>query len=109
MRPTTGSAVSPNSVVLALRRPAVFAGAFDAGHLHAEADAEEGHAAQPREFDGGDLALRAALAEAAGDEDGVARLELGAISASACSNNSASSQRMLTLTRLAMPPWTSAR
>ena len=31
-----------------------------------------------------------------------------AISASGCSNNSASSQRMLTLTRLARPPWTSA-
>ncbi len=31
-----------------------------------------------------------------------------AMSASSCSNSSASSQRMLTLTRLAMPPWTSA-
>ena len=31
-----------------------------------------------------------------------------AISESGCSNSSASSQRMLTLTRLAMPPWTSA-
>src|SRR6185503_10314964 len=48
---------------------------LDAGHLHAEADAEEGDVAGAGEVDGGDLALAAALAEAAGDEDGVARLE----------------------------------
>ena len=50
---------------------------LDAGHLHAEADAEEGNFALAGELDAGDLALAAALAEAAGDEDGVQRLELG--------------------------------
>ena len=49
---------------------------LDAGHLHAEADAEEGAPALAGEMDGGDLALAAALAEAAGDEDAVHRLEL---------------------------------
>ena len=51
--------------------------ALDAGHLHAEADAEEGDLALAGELDRGDLALAAALAEAAGDEDAVQRLELG--------------------------------
>jgi hypothetical protein len=46
------------------------------GHLHAEADAEIGHLALAREADAGDLAFRAALAEAAGHEDAVARLQV---------------------------------
>ena len=82
--------------------------AFDAGHLHAEADAEERHLALAREANRGDLAFRAALAEPAGHQDAVHRLERAAISASSCSKISASIQRMLTFTRLAMPPWTSA-
>src|SRR5690606_6555636 len=52
-------------------------GAFDAGHLHAQADAEERHLAFAREADAGDLAFRTALPEPAGDEDGVHRFELG--------------------------------
>ena len=77
IRPTTGS-----SALAELGRARRFeAGGvprrFDAGHLHAEADAEEGDVALAGEMDAGDLALAAALAEAAGDEDGVHRLELG--------------------------------
>ena len=53
------------------------AGAFDDGHLHAEADAEERDAAFAGEAYGGDLAFRAAFAEAAGDEDAVHVLEAG--------------------------------
>ncbi len=48
---------------------------LDAGHLHAQANAEEGDASLAGEADRGDLAFRAALAEAAGDEDAVDRLE----------------------------------
>ncbi len=50
---------------------------LDAGHLHAQADSEEGDLALPRELDAGDLALAAAFAEAAGDQDPVQGLELG--------------------------------
>ena len=75
--PTTGSDVSPNSVVEASLIPAWFRARLDARHLHAEADAEEGNVALAGELDAGDLALAAALAEAAGDEDAVQRLELG--------------------------------
>ena len=93
IRPTIGSSASPNSLEPAPSSPAVFRAAFDAGHLHAEADAEEGDAALAGEVDAGDLALAAALAEAAGDEDGVAAARgVAATSASGCSNNSASSQ-----------------
>ena len=49
--------------------------AFDARHLHAEADAEERHAPLAGEFDRGDLALAAALAKAAGDENAVERFQ----------------------------------
>jgi hypothetical protein len=59
-------------------------------------------------MDRGDLALAAALAEAAGDEDGVERLEGGGDLGVGMLEQFASSQRMLTLTRLARPPWTSA-
>ncbi|PAV71281.1 hypothetical protein WR25_16216 [Diploscapter pachys] len=46
--------------------------AFDAGHLHAEADAEIGDFALAGELDRLDLALRATLAERTGDEDRIA-------------------------------------
>ena len=59
-----------------------------------------------REARGVDLAFGAALAEAAGHQDAVDVFEmrLGSLP----SNSSASSQSMLTLTPLAMPPWASA-
>jgi hypothetical protein len=44
---------------------------FDGGELHAEADAQIGHLVLARVADRGDLALGAALAEAAGDQDGI--------------------------------------
>ena len=44
---------------------------LDGRDLHAEADAEVGNAALARVARGGDLALDAALAEAAGHEDAV--------------------------------------
>src|SRR3546814_6143373 len=50
--------------------------ALDARHLHAEADAEIGHAVFAREADAGDLAFRPARSERAGHEDRVARFEL---------------------------------
>src|SRR4029079_937812 len=50
---------------------------LDARHLHAEADAEEGDVALASELHAVDLALAPALAEAAGNEDSVERLELG--------------------------------
>ncbi len=50
---------------------------FDDGHLHAEADAEIRHLALARELHRLDLALGAALAEAAGHEDAVDMLEEG--------------------------------
>src|SRR4029453_3421150 len=53
------------------------AGPFDAGHLHAQANAEKGHFAFAGELDAGDFALAAALTEAAGDQDAVQRLEPG--------------------------------
>ena len=75
--PTTGSLVSPNSVVEASAIPASVPGPFDARHLHAEADAEEGHLALAGELHAGDLAFAAALAEPARDEDAMQRLEFG--------------------------------
>src|SRR5690606_22702452 len=51
------------------------AGRLDAGHLHAEADAEVRHLALAGELGSEDLAFRAALAEAAGHEDAVDLLE----------------------------------
>src|SRR3546814_14766723 len=50
--------------------------ALDARHLHAEADAEIGHAVFAREADAGDLAFRPARSERAGHEDRVARFAL---------------------------------
>src|SRR3546814_13557587 len=50
---------------------------LDARHLHAEADAEEGHPALAREAHARNLALGPALTEAAGEENAVHRLEIG--------------------------------
>src|SRR5207237_345980 len=50
---------------------------FDRRELHAEADAEIGNAVLARVADRADLALGAALAEAAGDEDGIHLVEAG--------------------------------
>ena len=52
------------------------AGELGHGDLHAEADAEVGHAVLAGEARGADLALDAAHAEAAGDQDPVALGEL---------------------------------
>src|SRR3954470_12769592 len=51
---------------------------LDSGELHAEADAEIRHAVLARVADRGDLALGAALAEAAGDQDRVHLLQAAA-------------------------------
>ena len=62
------------------RRPSLagqIAHPFDAGHLHAEAYAEERHLLLAGEADRTDLALAAALAKTAGHEDAVHRLQLG--------------------------------
>ena len=56
--------------------PARFRADFDDGHLHAEADAEIGHLVLARETHRGDLALGAALAEAAGHQDAVDVLQV---------------------------------
>src|SRR3546814_13705141 len=50
--------------------------AFDAGHLHSKANAEERHLLLAGEADAGDLAFRPAFAKAAGHEDAVHRLKL---------------------------------
>src|SRR5436309_12614064 len=51
--------------------------ALDARHLHAQADTEEGDVTLAGEGDAGDLALAAALPEAARDKNPMQRLELG--------------------------------
>jgi hypothetical protein len=89
-------------------QPCGVPGAFDAGHLHAEADAEEGHAALAGELDGCDLAFEPRSPKPPGTRMPWSGSSWAGMSASGCSNNSASSQEILTLTRLAMPPWTSA-
>ena len=76
IRPTTGSSQGPNSVELALVDAGERARRLDHRHLHAEADAEIGHLALARETRREDLALRAALAEAAGHENAVHMLEM---------------------------------
>src|SRR3546814_2335747 len=50
---------------------------LDARHLHTETYPEKGHVPFTRKADAGDLAFRSALAEAAGDEDAVHRVEPG--------------------------------
>ena len=50
---------------------------FDTGHLHAQTNAEERHIAGAREGDRGNLALAATLAESAGHENAMHRLERG--------------------------------
>jgi hypothetical protein len=72
MSAITGCGVSgSNSVELAPSRPHLVARDLDRGDLHAEADAEVGHLRLARVLDCRDLALDAALAEAARDEDRV--------------------------------------
>ena len=76
-RSITGYGVSgSNSVELAPSMPGHVARELGHRDLHAEADAEVRHAALAREPRGADLALHAAHAEAAGDQDAVALLEL---------------------------------
>jgi hypothetical protein len=70
IRPTTAWSVGPNSLDEASRCQAG-CGRLDHRHLHAEADAEERHVALARELDRVDLALGAALAEAARHQDAV--------------------------------------
>ena len=55
--------------------PSEVARRLDHGELHAEADAEERHVVLAGEAGGVDHALRAALAEAAGNEDAVDPVE----------------------------------
>ena len=105
--PTTGSLVSPNSVELASLDAAQIARRLDAGHLHAEADAEIGNVAGAREGRRPDLALRAALAEAARHQYAVHAVRDRARDRS-FSKISDSIHSTLTFTLLAMPPWTSA-
>lgn len=67
----TGCGVSwSNSVEFALHAADAASELHDSA-LHAEADAEEGDVALPAKPNGRDLALDAALAEAAGDDDAV--------------------------------------
>ena len=105
--PTTGSAVGPNSVELAPGDAGQVARRLDHRHLHAEADAEIRHVALAGELRRLDLALGAALAEAAGHQDAVDVLQERR-AASSRSKISLSIQSRLTLTLLAMPPWVSA-
>ena len=64
-----------NSLELAAVQAADVAGVLDAGGLHAEADAEVGHAVLARIADGVEHAFDAALAEAAGNENAVETLQ----------------------------------
>ena len=81
---------------------------LDHRHLHAEADAEEGHLAFAGEAHGFELAGGAALAEAAGDQDAVHAFEAVRRPRSSRSKTSLSTQSSLTRTLWAMPPWVSA-
>ena len=72
----TGQAVSgSNSVELAAVHVTDVAGELGDGALHAQTHAEERHLVLAAVADGLDLALDAALAEAAGDDDPVGRAE----------------------------------
>jgi pyruvate/2-oxoglutarate dehydrogenase complex dihydrolipoamide acyltransferase (E2) component len=79
---------------------------LDHRHLHAQADAQIGHAAFAGEARGLDLALGATFAEAAGHEDRVEAFEMRR--RVLASKISASIHSALTFTRFAMPPWVSA-
>src|SRR4051794_10315143 len=57
--------------------PGLVSRRLDARHLHTQANAEERDVALTGEFDRRDLALAATLAESAGDENAMQRLELG--------------------------------
>ena len=87
---------------------------FDAGGLHAEADAEVGDVVLAGVADGVEHALDAAFAEAAGDEDAVEAFELGRSRGwggrlgSRVSRPSASIQVTLSFRLCASAPWTRA-
>ena len=81
---------------------------LDDRELHAEADAEERHAVLARVADRVDLALDAAIAEAAGHEDRVDVREELLPSLSRSSRSSLSMYSSSTRTSFARPPWTSA-
>ncbi len=76
IRPITGSSQGPNSVEPAPFRPGQMPRRLDHRHLHAEADAEIRHLALAGEARRLDLALGAALAEAARHQDAVDALEM---------------------------------
>ena len=75
IRPTTGSGVGAELGRVGLGDAAQIARRLDHRHLHAEADAEIRHVALARELRRPDLALGAALAEAARHQDAVDVLE----------------------------------
>ena len=75
MMPTTGSLVSPNSVELASAIPAVFRAASMQAICMPRQMPKNGTLRSRAKRDAGDLALRPALAEPAGHEDAVHRLE----------------------------------
>ena len=77
IRPTTGSLRRAELGRVGLLDAAQIARGFHHRHLHAEADAEIRHIALARELRRLDLALGAALAEAAGHQDAVDVLEEG--------------------------------
>ena len=77
IRPTTGSLVSPNSVVEASAIPAVFRAPSMQAICMPRQMPKNGTSRSRAKRTRGDLALAAALAEPAGDEDAVQRLELG--------------------------------
>ena len=79
---------------------------FDRRHLHAQADAEVGHAVLARVLRGDDLAFDAALAEAAGHQDRVEARQLARrLSASASRSRRTRSRPRAWLW---MPAWRSA-
>ena len=82
------------------------AGELDDRHLQAEADPEERDLVLARVADREDLALGAAHAEAARDQDRVDLLELGEVALLELLVESMNT--CLTCASFAMPPWTSA-
>jgi hypothetical protein len=75
IRPTTGS-LSGQTRWTAFDAGQIARG-FDAGHLHAEADAEIGNLALAGELRRQDLAFRTALAKAAGHQNAVDLFQIG--------------------------------
>jgi hypothetical protein len=94
-----------NSSTFALGCPHV-PGVLDHRELHAQADAEEGHLVLARVADRLDLALDAALAEAAGHEHRVAASSAARVAVAARASESMYSSS--TRQSLASPPCTRA-